>query len=85
MTSKVYKTAQGKTVDLGAIMLQNEKVRAVGNMKVNARGDKLDSNNRVVDTKPRQIQRQNARTTNVSTDPAQTSSIKAKKRKQKSA
>ena len=65
-------------------MLQNEKVRAVGNMKVNARGDKLDSNNRVVDTKPRQIQRQNARTTNVSTDPAQTSSIKAKKAKKAS-
>ena len=84
MTSKVYKTAQGKTVDLGAIMLQNEKVRAVGNMKVNARGDKLDSNNRVVDTKPRQIQRQNARITNVSTDPAQTSSIKAKKAKKAS-
>ena len=84
MTSKVYKTAQGKTVDLGAIMLQNEKVRAVGNMNVNARGDKLDSNNRVVDTKPRQIQRQNARITNVSTDPAQTSSIKAKKAKKAS-
>lgn len=79
MTSKVYKTAQGKAVDLGAIMLQNEQVRAVGNMNVNARGDKLDSNNRVVDTKPRQIQRQNARTTNVSTDPVQTSAIKAKK------
>jgi hypothetical protein len=79
MTSKVYKTAQGKAVDLGAIMLQNEKVRAVGNMNVNARGDKLDSDNRVVDTKPRQIQRQNARTTNVSADPVQTSALKAKK------
>jgi hypothetical protein len=79
MTSKVYKTAQGKAVDLGAIMLQNEQVRAVGNMNVNARGDKLDSDNRVVDTKPRQIQRQNARTTNVSADPVQTSALKAKK------
>jgi len=84
MTSKVYRTAQGKAVDLGTIMLQNEHVRAVGNMNVNARGDKLDQNNRVIDTKPRQIQRQNARTTNVSAEPVQTSATKTKKaRKEK--
>ena len=79
MTSKVYRTAQGKSVDLGTIMLQNEHVRAVGNMNVNARGDKLDHNNRVVETKPRQIQKQNSRTTNVSAEPVQTSATKAKK------
>jgi hypothetical protein len=79
MTSKVYKSAQGRSVDLGTIMLQNEHVRAVGNMNVNARGDKLDSNNQVIDTKPRQIQRQTARTTNVSADPVQASSTKARK------
>ena len=45
MTSKIYRSAQGKSIDLGTIMLQNETVRAVGNMKVNARGDKLDNNN----------------------------------------
>ena len=85
MTSKVYRTAQGKSVDLGTIMLQNEHVRAVGNMNVNARGDKLDQHNRVIDTKPRQIQRQNARTTNVSADPVQTSATKANKiRREKS-
>lgn len=85
MTSKVYRTAQGKSIDLGTIMLQNEHVRAVGNMNVNARGDKLDQNNRVVETKPRQIQRQNARTTNVSDELVQTSSNKAKRtRKEKS-
>ena len=48
MTSKVYKTANGKTLDLGALMLKNENVRAVGNMKVNARGDTIDSANRVI-------------------------------------
>jgi hypothetical protein len=84
MTSKVYRTAQGKSVDLGTIMLQNEQVRAVGNMNVNARGDKLDHNNRVIETKPRQIQKQNARATNVSDTPVQTSSVKAKRaRKEK--
>jgi len=85
MTSKVYRTAQGKTVDLGTIMLQNEHVRAVGNMNVNARGDKLDQNNRVIETKPQQIQRQNARTTNVSAAPVQSSATKAKRAKRENA
>ena len=79
MTSKVYRSAQGKSVDLGTIMLQNEHVRAVGNMNVNARGDRLDSNNQVLETKPRQIQRQNARTTNVSATEVHSSSLKARR------
>ena len=79
MTRKVYKSAMGKAVDLGSLILQNEGVRAVGNMNVNARGDRLDSNNQVLETKPRQIQRQNARTTNVSATDVHTSSIKARR------
>ena len=63
MTSKVYKSAQGKSVDLGTIMLQNEHVRAVGNMNVNARGDIVDSNNKVIETKNRRIQKQNSQQT----------------------
>jgi hypothetical protein len=56
-------------------MLQNEHVRAVGNMKVNARGDKLDNANQVVETRSERIQRQNDSTsTNVSHAPVQTSS-----------
>ena len=82
MTSKIYKSAQGKTVDLGTIILQNEHVRAVGNMNVNARGDKLGSNNQVLETKPRQIQKQNARTTNVSRELVQTSGLKARRQNQ---
>jgi len=63
MTSKIYKTAQGKSIDLGTIMLQNEHVRAVGNMNVNARGDIVDSNNKVIETKNRRIQKQNSQQT----------------------
>jgi hypothetical protein len=58
MTSKVYKTAQGKTVDMGRLALQNENVRAVGNMKVNARGDLVDDMNRVISKKTEQVQKQ---------------------------
>ena len=68
MTAKKYRSAMGKTVDIGALMLQNENIRAVGNMNVNARGDILDSNNQVIDRKAQQIQRQN-RKTNVMTEP----------------
>lgn len=38
---KVYKTALGKGVDMDQLRLTNENVIAVGNMKVNARGDEL--------------------------------------------
>lgn len=64
MTSKVYKTAQGKTVDMGRLALQNENVRAVGNMKVNARGDLVDDMNRVVSKKTEQVQKQYNNQTN---------------------
>lgn len=83
MTSKVYRSAQGKMIDLGTIILQNEHVRAVGNMNVNARGDKLDSNNQVIETKTRQIQKQNARVTKVSTEPVHASVKQARRAKQK--
>jgi hypothetical protein len=81
MTSKIYRSSQGKPIDLGTIMLQNEQVRAVGNMNVNARGDKLDSTNQVIETRSRQIQRQTARTTNVSADPVHTSTLAARRDK----
>ena len=63
MTQKIYKTARGKTVDMGALMLQNEQVRAVGNMEVNARGDRIDAFGNVIDSKNRQVQRQIQRQT----------------------
>ena len=66
MTAKIYKSAQGKTVDMGTLFLQNENIRAVGNMGVNARGDLLDGSNTVIDQKNRQAQRQYQRQTNVS-------------------
>ena len=43
-----YKTAMGKTIDMAALAAKNEKVRAVGNVPVNARGDTIDSTGKVV-------------------------------------
>ena len=56
--SDMHKSAMGRTVDMAALRAKNEHTRAVGNMNVNARGDLLDGANRVIDTKPRQLQRQ---------------------------
>lgn len=63
MTQKIYKSASGKSVDMGSLMLKNEQVRAVGNMKVNARGDVIDDNNKIIASKPEQVQRQYQRQT----------------------
>ena len=84
MTKKIYKTAQGNSVDLGAIILQNEHVRAVGNMNVNARGDLLDGSSRVIDQRNQQVTRQMERNTQpaptgVSTQPRHTSSVAARR------
>ena len=43
-----YRTAMGKHVDMSALASRNEKTRAVGNMKVNARGDTIDATGKVV-------------------------------------
>jgi len=61
MTNKIYRSAMGKTIDMGALLLQNEGTRAVGNMNVNARGDTVNSQNQVIETKNRQAQRQYAK------------------------
>ena len=64
MTIKVNKTSQGKVVDIGALQSQNEHVRAVGNMQVNARGDRIDANGQVISTRSQQVNRNLDRTTN---------------------
>ncbi len=44
----VYRSAQGKSVDMSSLASKNQRVRAVSNMNVNSRGDIIDSSNRVV-------------------------------------
>lgn len=43
-----YRSAQGRMVDMEVLAKQNEQIRAVGNMGVNARGDLVDSNNNII-------------------------------------
>lgn len=51
MSQRIYRSALGKPVDMGSLLLKNENVRAVGNMGVNAKGDVIDKKNTVVNNK----------------------------------
>jgi hypothetical protein len=45
---KVYKSMQGKTVDMDLLRQRNELTPAVGNARVNARGDELGPGGQVI-------------------------------------
>jgi hypothetical protein len=51
MSRKVYRTMQGKQVDMDALMQRNEMMPAVGNVRMNARGDELGPGGKVVKTR----------------------------------
>jgi hypothetical protein len=53
-----YKTAHGKTIDIDSLRLQNEKTIAVGNMKVNARGDQLGRGGEIIQTRNQMMSQQ---------------------------
>ena len=45
---RMYRTMQGRMIDIEKLRGANEDVRAVGNMNVNARGDVLNKSGQVV-------------------------------------
>jgi len=45
---QVYRSARGKEVDLNKLIAKNELTIAVGNMGVNARGDKIGPNGKII-------------------------------------
>ena len=50
------KSNRGQAVDMQGLVLANETTVAVGNMKVNARGDQVDTDGNIVKTKTEQAQ-----------------------------
>ena len=48
---KQYKSMQGKTVDMDLLRQKNELTPAVGNAKVNARGDELGPGGKIIRTR----------------------------------
>jgi hypothetical protein len=59
----IHRSANGKAVDMAKLRAQNQHVRAVGNMNVNANGDTLDSNNMVIDDSTNRVNRVYGKTT----------------------
>ena len=56
-TKKMYRTMQGRMVDIEKLRSANESTLAVGNMNVNARGDVLGSSGQVVTSKAEVIKK----------------------------
>jgi len=52
---RTYKTLQGKTIDMDKLRAQNELTPAVGNMKVNARGDEIGPGGKITRTREQVI------------------------------
>jgi len=48
---KVYKTMQGKSIDMDLLRQKNELTPAVGNARVNARGDELGPGGKIIRTR----------------------------------
>lgn len=58
----VYRSAMGKKIDMGTLMAKNERVRAVSNAKLNARGDIIDSQGKIIKTANNRVNENYAKT-----------------------
>jgi hypothetical protein len=53
---RIYTSLRGKEVDMEKMGLRFEKTPAVGNMKVNARGDEIGEGGKIVRTREQVLQ-----------------------------
>jgi hypothetical protein len=51
MMGRTYRSMRGREIDMEKLNLKNELLPAVGNMKVNARGDEIGKGGQVVRTR----------------------------------
>lgn len=51
MTKRIYKTMQGKEIDMDSLLANNETMPAVGNVRMNARGDELGAGGKIIRTR----------------------------------
>jgi hypothetical protein len=59
----VYRSMQGREVDLNKLINQNELTVAVGNMRVNARGDELGPGGQIIKKREDVLREANASST----------------------
>lgn len=65
---KQYRTANGKIVDMQTLLLNNEMAPAIGNMGVNARGDKINSSGEIIKSRAEVMKEYHKLHTNIPTD-----------------
>ncbi len=53
---KTYYTARGKAIDMEKLALKNETIQAVGNQRINARGDELGHGGKITKTREQVLQ-----------------------------
>ncbi len=53
---RMYTSVRGKEIDMEKLSLVHEKTPAVGNMKVNARGDEIGAGGKIVRTREQVLQ-----------------------------
>jgi len=53
---RTYTSVRGKEIDMEKLSLRHEKTPAVGNMRVNARGDELGEGGKIVRTREQVLQ-----------------------------
>lgn len=66
---KIYKTMQGKQIDLDLLIKRNELTPAVGNAKVNARGDELGPGGKIIKKREQVVQEYYANNRSVVDEP----------------
>jgi len=66
---RTYKTMQGRTIDMDELRAKNELMPAVGNYKVNARGDEIGPGGKVVRTREQIMSEYYADNPNATPDP----------------
>ena len=53
---RTYTSVRGKEIDMEKLSLRNEKTLAVGNKRVNARGDELGEGGKIIRTREQVLQ-----------------------------
>ena len=53
---RTYTSVRGKEIDMEKLSLRNEKTPAVGNMRVNARGDERGEGGKIIRTREQVLQ-----------------------------
>lgn len=79
--ANIYRSAMGKTIDIDVLRLANEQTIAVGNMKVNARGDELGPGGNVLRTRAQVMQEYHKMNVQPHTDEREVTAASSKPKK----